>query len=509
MKRIFTLALSMMTAAMSMTATDYQDRLQVIVNGEASSQKATITVNEQGDSRYTLSLKNFVLKSGEQEVGVGNIILTDIEGAQADGKTVFSVSQQINITEGDRQDVAVWTGPMLGPIPVEMRAELSGDKLYTVIDIDMMASLGQIIKVIFGTGGYQIENSDFEEFHNVADKYVEPNGWHSFESATGDLAALAGHHLEQSDDVRPGSPGTKSVRLYSTSLFGVIANGTMTTGRMNAGSMSATDSKNNAYLDMSITEKDANGDPFYAILDGRPDSIAVWVKFKQGKANDKHPYATMSAVITDGTYYQDPEDKDYTNIIARAKATQIATEGGQWQRISAPFSYEADSGQKAILVTLSTNADPGQGSAGDELFVDDMQLIYNAKLSNMKVKGVSIEGFDKDNYEYTMASEGTISINDIDVTTDGTAATVEKMIESQSNGAKVTINVTAGDLADHNTYTLVISGVTTEGIDVTSHNSAPVIATYSISGQRIDNRNTREGLRIEKHADGKTVKLLR
>ena len=76
---------------------------------------------------------------------------------------------------------------------------------------------------------------------------------------------------------------------------------------------------------------------------GRPDSLAVWVKFSQAKANKKHPYATVSAYITDGTRFQDPQDKTYGNVMAKAVNNTIATTGGEWKHRVLPFTYVNDS----------------------------------------------------------------------------------------------------------------------------------------------------------------------
>ena len=159
--------------------------------------------------------------------------------------------------------------------------------------------------------------------------------------------------------------------------------------------MSATDVANHAQIDISNSEKDPSGHPFYTRLNVQPDSIALWTKFKQGTANAQHPYATVTATITDGTYYQDPEDKAYTNKVAVAKNNTIASNGAVWQRLAIPFDYATyasnNAEQKAILITMSTNADPGQGSKNDELYVDDMELIYNADITSVKLGGENIE----------------------------------------------------------------------------------------------------------------------
>ena len=127
---------------------------------------------------------------------------------------------------------------------------------------------------------------------------------------------------------------------------------------------------------MSKTDTDRNGDPFYQVMTSRPDSIVFWVKYSTGKAGTT---ANMSAYITDGTYYQAPEDKTYNNKVGWAENPNIAP-CTEWTRISVPFTY-ADNGlePKAILLTFSTSATPGGGAGNEILYVDDVELIYNVK----------------------------------------------------------------------------------------------------------------------------------
>lgn len=203
-------------------------------------------------------------------------------------------------------------------------------------------------------------------------------------------------HTYISDEKRPGSTGSQSVKLTSgiVTVGGIVweisvpANGTLTTGRLIAGAVDANDPKNNSTSDPSSTEKDGAGNPFYAPLAARPDSIVAWVKFKQGtlsKENQKYKYATISAIIHNNTKYQDPEDKTYNNVVAKAKNAQIESNGFTWQRISIPFDYESYKANNAephnILITISTNAEPGIASTDannpDVMYIDDVELVYN------------------------------------------------------------------------------------------------------------------------------------
>lgn len=245
----------------------------------------------------------------------------------------------------------------------------------------------------------QIIGGDFEKWHTA--KYEEltsdePDGWHSFMSAhpTMDMFgnACRNTHTSISKEVRPGSTGSNSVKLTSgivkVSVFKVPANGTLTTGRLIAGEVDANDPKNNSTSDPSSTEKDGAGNPFYAPLAARPDSIVAWVKFKQGTLKDKdkdYKYATISAIIHDNTKYQDPEDKTYKNVVAKAQNAKIESNGFKWQRISIPFDYEPYKANNVephnILITFSTNAKPGVASKDadnpDVMYIDDVELVYN------------------------------------------------------------------------------------------------------------------------------------
>ena len=242
--------------------------------------------------------------------------------------------------------------------------------------------------------GSQIINSDFENW-GTGDYKGVPIGWHSFESVGGNpllviFAKSFDHTSKNTTGLHDGTIGEACLKLVPRSINmssnPIIANGTITTGRMNAGAMTATDPKNHAWMDISNTETN-NGTPYYALLSERPIALSVWVKFTQGTAQSKHPYATVSAAITNGKRYQEPTaDNDSSVVIGYAKNNTISTNNGEWQHLYIPFRYKSPNFNstdepKAIMVTFSTNADPGQGSAGDVLLIDDFELIYSQSVT--------------------------------------------------------------------------------------------------------------------------------
>jgi len=484
MKRFFT-ALFVVLGAYTTFAKTYTGKLVVTVNGEVLSNKtASIDVDQQGDGTYKLSLTNFTISVGGQELNVGTINIPATAYTLGNARLLQS-NRGVQIEK-------------LGTVPINLLAQENADNLHANIDINFN---GMPIKVLFGEG-YQVPNSNFENFG--ASK--EPNRWHSFQSVTGTFASSAKTDAAiSSDQTRPGSTGKSCVLIKSREIdfwfFSVIANGTLTTGRLNAGSSTASNAKNNSFLDLSNTDKDGNGDPFYTELSGRPDSLSLWVKFKQGKPSAKHPYATAKAVITDGTYYQLPENKTYNNKMAEAINNEITDTKGEWKRLSIPFNYVNNSiNPKAILVTLSTNTDAGEGSGSDELYVDDLELVYNFGVEGISIKGQTLANFAENTTDYTHAA-GNITADDITVKTKGQGMLVAKTVE---NG-KATVLVASNDLSKYRLYTINV----TTGIDnLPSVEDNKQVEIYTLDGVRVNKAN-RKGVYIIKDAQGKTRKVVK
>ena len=495
-KTLLSLALALLSS-LSMSAKDYPDKLVVTVNGLSTQQNATISVDKNDDGTYNFNLKNFMLKMGKESMGIGNITLNNLKAAKSNKGDVVTFNDSIKIENGDDPTIT-WVGPSLPKIPLKLKLLVNEEKLYTLIDIDMQKTLEQTIHVTFGDN-YQLPNSGFEDYRTEQitkfdDSYKqitvnveEPLNWHSFASATGDFVqaanAFSDPHTYSSDVVRSGATGKKSLLLTSASVFGIVANGTITTGRMQAGAMTAADTKNCAFLSTDNTSTDSHGDPFYALMDGTPDSIAVWVKFKQGTPSEEHPYATISAALTDGTYYQDPQDKDYTNVVATAKNAQIASNNFEWQRIVVPFKYTGnDVKAKALLVTISTNADPGQGSAADSLYVDDISLIYNVDKPAVTVNGHAVT-LDKAEVTTTAVDPAT-AVVDATTANKGSFAAVSEL-SSSADQRKLQLLYCSDDLQTIKTYTLVINKGAETGISqikTATNNDSKV---YDLNGREV------------------------
>lgn len=511
-----------MTALTGMADT-YNGPLHIDIDGKTVDQTTDITIEKQADGNYTLKLMNFKIKMG-LTMNVGNIIITDVPAVSNGQTLMLKAKKNIAITGGSMDY-------LLKSVPIDMIGELRDGDFYTNINISMA---NQKIKVTFGTAKYQLPNAGFETYHtatvtspddpNEKSTSDEPNYWHSFMSASGNpaLVYMAGYNpvTFKCDDVRPGSTGKQSLMLKSIDMYIAIANGTITTGRMNTGDYVASNTDANyAWSDMSQTDKDAHGDPFYATLYSLPDAMKVWLKFKQGTANAEHPYATATAIINDGTEFHEPAPSKtvYTNVVGEARNAKIAETGDEWKEFTIPFTYDAfaqyGAKAKSVLVTLSTNADAGQGSDGDLLYVDDLSFVYNAGLKAITLTAengevFNVDGVNAETKEYTATVPFDVTANNLKAVSDGKGAYVSTTIAD----GKATIEITSNDLATTNVYTLNIKkgnaqGITS-GINGAQAAQAQAAGIYTIGGMRV-NAITKPGLYIVKGADGSVKKVLK
>ena len=247
-------------------------------------------------------------------------------------------------------------------------------------------------------GQYQLPNPGFENWEGNQDS--RPLNWNGFPTADcsittpiiGPISCSAGRgrRHQRSTDIRPGSIGQYSLRLFSTNPIGnTIANGNMTTGTVNIGSTDAADSKNYNFTKRSDPNK---SQPFA----GCPDSVLFWAKLNV--SNHTTTQARISVSLHGNVDYKDPND-GATGRMAHA-AYNFSCPDKDWHQYSYPFTYDNATTPSYILISLTTNAIPGGGSNGDEVYFDDIEMIYNVHLNDLMVDGISIPEFHRDKLDY-------------------------------------------------------------------------------------------------------------
>lgn len=323
----------------------------------------------------------------------------------------------------------------------------------------------------------QLTNSDFEKWEKCSQitiwnsdgptNGVQPVQWNSFLtagsffSASPTLFMFAQDQLRRSDDIRPGSKGTSSVRIFSTEIMSIVANGNLTTGTIHMGDMNPTSQTNYNFTDISTDLIDqGTGIPYNptdhrAAFTGRPDSVVVWAKFapveygvKEGETVIPNE-AQLSFILHDNYNYKEPhatETEQQDHLIGSAFILTPTTEN-QWKRFSLLISYNDQSRNPAyLLASCTTNKNAGKGKGNDQLWVDDLHFIYNTKLRSVTINGKPLADFDEDTYLYYVAKENgtTPSPEHMEAVAYGTDATIEKTITGEEIVLKVSDATSAG-----------------------------------------------------------------
>lgn len=235
---------------------------------------------------------------------------------------------------------------------------------------------------------YQLKNGDFEQWEKVtytsSKSCEEPVSWSSFYDATGGhkkIGTSSKTQIHKDKEKRPGSPGRFSCRLTSRSVFGVVAQGTVTNGCMNMGSLSASDASGNYnYINEARSDQAMR-------FSGHPDAVRFWVRFS---GEDTGAFRVF---LTSKGYFQDPEykDRNKATLVAQALSANRIVSNDKWTKYTIPFEWKtSETDPYYAFVEVSTSAEAGKGDAKDYLYVDDIEMIYNSEATSVIYDGRDI-----------------------------------------------------------------------------------------------------------------------
>ncbi len=427
MKKLFLTFILALVTITSINAESYSGNLVITRNDQVYEQAVTVTITPSDQGLYTFVLEMSMF---------GSITMYDVPAATNGDITVYNAER----------DVETFLGTM--------RTTLFARTVNGMMAADVTIP-SQNTKMWFNTVGdhFQMPNSDMEDWNSSYTN--EPNRWHGFKSAGGTFASTSAGiaSLGSSTDVRPGATGHSAV-LTAGSFLTIVANGTMTNGKLMAGSYDANSTLNHAEMD-----KDNGTGDFYMPLYAKPDKFNVWLKYTQGTANANNK-ASVSVKTFDGSYYQEPVDKTYTNVSGSIVGGSIAV--CDWTHFTFDFDYDSyaanNAATEAIFVTFSTNGNPGSGSKNDAVYVDDMELIYLGNMTDLRYQGATIEGWNPAVTAYNMTLAGEPNLDDFTATIEGASAVVTKSMEKNADGSyRIAISVVSADLQNATCYVITVT----------------------------------------------------
>ncbi len=276
-----------------------------------------------------------------------------------------------------------------------------------VITTTILTCFFAIFSTASATDVYQLANSDFESWSSS----TLPNNWNTYETVEYASAlykaAQNNNQCERTTDIRPGSVGKYSAIGKVKNIWGVYANGMITTGCIYAGAPSATDTKNHNYSKISDPSKSA-------AFTGRPDSCVAWIKNQPSSSSQKGRFY----ILLHGNYETQDPGTNWSQVCAVAGMNPPQCD---WTRYAVAFYYKGETlvlanylGEQSLspqcsdakpsyaLASFATNYVPGEGNEADKIYVDDVEMIYNSKLSSLTIDGSSVSKFSKDNFLYTV-----------------------------------------------------------------------------------------------------------
>ena len=284
-------------------------------------------------------------------------------------------------------DGASWT---------EMDAVAAGNGIYTAQSTDFACEKSYTYKLIVGgveygktlalttAAGAQIPNGDMERWHTASWVLPYGKGDTPFWLTGNEGGAMVGATLTQSsDDVRPGTAGTKSAYLKSqyASMMGIgkFAAGNLFTGTF---ALSGMDGIVTFGRDFAFTAK--------------PKSMSFWMKNNEGTINQgSHTSGsdiyTVMVIITDGTTYT-VNTKDESTFLKVDKLDSIPGVIGygyisntdsraEWTEETINIIYREDMKNvkpKKLVVSFTPSGygDYFCGSTDSWMYVDDIVLNY-------------------------------------------------------------------------------------------------------------------------------------
>lgn len=495
-----------------------------------TTEKSQIQVTKESDGTYTFVLKDFTV----DVVYVGDATISKLEGKEENGViTLEATDVDAVITNGLNVSMGI------NKVVMSMTASIQGD--YMVANISKvevpMEGNPMIVSAKFASKVYD----SITLLDGFEDEWVECIPWDSNKNKnavgktpTGWCVSNVYTILKQFDIATraDGNSSDYAVRLKNTSYFGQKIPAYMTLGTSWA------------------TAKGTNGsNPDGGSFGGkefnkRPDAIRFdYLRYiKKGTKEN----ATVVAYLWKGTYTQkdvpgntaisgDPTPCDMTdrdrNILGMptAKGGEVtktpdaeciatinysitSSTNGEWETLTIPFEYKTSSTPEKINIIFAATDyfDRTKIVADNYLCIDNVKYVYYHSLSDIKLNGTTIDGFNENRTEYTVKGNMADYKNALDCTVKGQGASKEVKWNDAEN--LVTITVKGSNYAEDNesmtVYTIKFEGTGTGIHNVTSTSATTANgAIYDLSGRQL--KTMQKGINIVRGKDGKMIKVMK
>lgn len=495
-----------------------------------TTEQSKILLTKESDGKYTFVLKEFNVAG----LKVGDATVPGIEGKEENGTiTLEATDVEATVAGGDLEG-------NVSTITMSMKATIKGD--YMVADISKVdvpnvakayasfeSKVYPSITLLDDFEGTWEKCIPWDTAGNKKQSGKTPNGWCVSNVYTSIVSKpfVVGTSLDIYND-----ESDFAVSLKNTDYAGQNIPAYMTLGTSWATAVGA-------------DGHDADGGSFGGKdFTSRPDAIS----FDYMRDDSKGPEnATIVAYLWKGKYTQhkvpgntvllpwnlktcDMIDRD-RNILGMStdKGGDVTTENNatciasfthnitkstdnKWESLTIPFEYKtSDTPEKINIIFSATDYfDRSKIVSGNSLCVDKVKYVYYHTLSDIKLNGTTINGFNENRTEYTVKGNMADYKNALDCTPKSANST--KNVNWNDAENLVTITVKGSNYAEDNesmtVYTIKFEGTGTgiHNVTSTSTNSANS-AIYDLSGRQL--KTMQKGINIVRGKDGKMIKVMK
>lgn len=494
-----------------------------------TTEKSQILVTKESDGTYTFVLKDFTVDA----IYVGDATISKLEGNEKNGViTLEATDVDAVITNGLNETLKI------NKVVMSMNATIQGnDMVANISKVEVPMESGKLtVSAKFESKVYASTTllDDFEtdwvncipwdSNNNTTVVGKTPSGWCVSNVYT---TAAQFEMASRVDDKDSGY----AVKLKNTSFIKqkVPAYMTLGTSWATAKGMSGSNPDGGSFGGKEFNK--------------RPDAISFdyWRYIKRETKEN----ATIVAYLWKGTYTQknvpgntvisgDPTPYDMTdrdrNILgmptdqggdvtkAPDDAECIATinyaitssTNGEWETLTIPFEYKTSSTPEKINIIFAATDyfDRTKIVAENYLCIDNVKYVYYHSLSDIKLNGTTIDGFNENRTEYTVKGNMADYKNALDCTTKSANSTKEVNWNEANNVATITVKGNDYDVnpSSKTVYTIKFDG--TVGINgITTSTTTANGAIYDLSGRQL--KTMQKGINIVRGKDGKMIKVMK
>lgn len=494
-----------------------------------TTEQSKILLTKESNGTYTFVLKNFNVSG----LNVGDATVPGIEGKEENGTiTLEATDVEATVAGGDLEGT-------VSTITMSMTATIKGDY--------MVANISKVVVPEIANAYANFESKVYPSItllNDFEDEWVKctpwdtagnknqsgktPNGWcvSNVYTSIVSKAFVVGTRLDKYEDETD-----YAVKLKNTDYAGQKIPAYMTLGTSWATAIGA-------------NGHDADGGSFGGkSFTNRPDAISFDYLRDNSKGKEN---ATVVAYLWKGTYTQKDvpgntaltslgikkttmTDRD-RNILGmstvqggKVTKTQDAeyiaslnysiTEGtnDEWKTLTIPFDYKTNSTPEKINIIFAATDyfDRSKIVSGNSLCVDNVKYIYYHSLTDLKLNGATIDGFNENRTEYTIKGNMSDYKNALDCTLKGANSTKEVNWNDADNTLTITVKGSnyAEDKESITVYTVKFEGQGTGIHNITTSTNTNNGAIYDLSGRKL--QTMQKGINIVRGKDGKMIKVMK